>query len=80
MQWPTCSGLTMVPKLDLTPEASDAAIASAVAVCAADSPSSRAHAAAQPKTPMVAVGCQPFVYWWKFTPSEILHSVSKPAT
>ena len=58
-QWPTCSGLVMVPKLALRPDENEAAMASAVAVCAAVSPSSREAAAAAPNTPSVAVGCQP---------------------
>ena len=50
---------TMVPKLALRPEAREAAMASAVAVRAAPSPIRWQAAAAAPKTPSVAVGCQP---------------------
>ena len=49
----------MVPKLALMPEASEAAIASAVALAGTSRRSSRAAAAVAPKTPMVLVGCQP---------------------
>ena len=58
-QWPTCSGLVMVPKLALRPDANEAAMASAVAVCASVRFMSRAADAAAPNTPSVAVGCQP---------------------
>ena len=50
----------MVPKFALIPAAIDAASASALAVPAASSPIRRAHAAAAPNVPNVAVGCQPF--------------------
>ena len=56
---PTCSGLVIVPKLALRPLANEAAIESAVAVSSSLSRSSFAEAAAAPKTPSVAVGCQP---------------------
>ena len=59
-QWPTWSGLVMVPKLALTPDASDTAKASAVSVSSSDKPSSSAEAATVPKIPRVVVGCQPF--------------------
>ena len=51
----------MVPKLALMPAASEAAMESAVAVLSSDSFRSFAQAAAAPKTPSVAVGCQPLV-------------------
>jgi hypothetical protein len=49
----------MVPKLALRPDENEAAMASAVAVCAVVSPSSRDAEAAAPNTPSVAMGCQP---------------------
>jgi hypothetical protein len=52
----------MVPKLDFTPEASEAAIAIAVAVCSSLNFITFAQAAVQPKMPMVEVGCQPLLY------------------
>jgi hypothetical protein len=57
---PACRGFTIVPKFALMPEASEQAIASAVAVRSTSRPRSRALAAAAPKMPSVAVGCQPF--------------------
>lgn len=58
-QWPICIGLVIVPKFAFTPDAMDAAIASAVAVCTGLRRSSTLLAAAAPKVPSVAVGCQP---------------------
>jgi hypothetical protein len=51
----------MVPKFALMPEASEAAMASAVAVRAASSRIRWHAAAAAPCTPRVAVACQPFM-------------------
>ena len=50
----------MVPKLALIPLALDAAIAIACAVCVAFKFNKYAQPTAAPKTPKVAVGCQPF--------------------
>src|SRR6185436_12595683 len=65
--WPACRGLVMVPKLDLVPADSDVAIASAVSVCPAVSPSNLAQAAAVANTPRVAVGCHPLWECWGLT-------------
>jgi hypothetical protein len=53
--------LVIVPKFALMPEANEAASASAVAVPSPSRPSNFAQAAAAPKVPSVAVGCQPLV-------------------
>ncbi len=57
---PTCSGLVIVPKFAFTPDENDAASPKAVAVTSGASPSRWQHAAVEPNTPIVAVGCQPF--------------------
>src|SRR6516162_7694235 len=57
--WPTCRGLTMVPKLAFTPEAKEAAMARATVSRSSSRPTRCPTAAAAPKTPIVAVGCQP---------------------
>ena len=56
---PAWSGFTIVPKFSFTPDASDAAIASACAAASASSPRMRAAAAAAPIVPSVAVQCHP---------------------
>jgi hypothetical protein len=49
----------MVPKFFSSPEACEAASPSAWRSCGTSSPSSRAATAVEPKTPAVAVLCQP---------------------
>src|SRR6266403_553297 len=56
---PTCKGLVIVPKLQTTPLAIDAAIPSAISTWEALSPSNLAQAAAAPKEPNVLGACQP---------------------
>jgi len=57
---PGCVGLTMDPKLDMTPLASETAAPSACAAFAGLSRCKDAHAAAAPTAPNIPVGCQPF--------------------
>ena len=58
--WPICSGLVMVPKFAFRPLASEAAMHSAIVGLRASRACRRwPAAAAVPKMPSVAVGCQP---------------------
>ena len=56
---PAWSGLTMLPRFSLSPQADDAAMPSACPVCVGDRPSARAAAAAAPTVPIVDVQCHP---------------------
>jgi hypothetical protein len=57
--WPECSGLVMVPKFDVTPDASDAVMPIMSGIAAAGTFISRAQAAATAMVPTVPVVCQP---------------------
>ena len=57
---PTCSGLVIEPKLEITPAAIDAAMPRACAAREASSCARAAPAAAAATVPNTAVGCQPF--------------------